>query len=172
MGIMLGAIVGGFWVIFIGLTLYGLRRGVSSVFCLGVLLFLAGWLATQLAPTCTSVFPNLAVDAKTYLGTWQLILLFLFAIGAFPLGAYLNRFFQVNLDPFDQLIGGLLGIIIAGWVTHVFLASFLLIYHKGVEATALDHLFIVRQFVYLDGWNEFTHWFSTLRSSHTMNVPE
>ena len=161
-----------FWIIVVGLFLYGLRRGGSALLGIGVLLVLAAMLASWLAPICTSCFPTANQDTTTYSGIWQLILMLLLGGTAFPLGIYLNRFLQWSLDPFDQFIGGILGIIIAVIVTHYLLGSFLLIYHHGEEAAILDRLTVVRQIVYLDGWNTLIHWFATLSTSHTVDLPK
>ncbi len=150
------------WTLFLAITFYGLYRGSSAMLCTGVLLVCATLLASQVAPTLAAMNPGTHQHAIISQGYWQLFLSLCLGALAFPLGAYLNRYLQWSIDPFDHLLGLLLGMFTGGMLIHFVLAGILLISHGSPDYKQLDNLFIVRQLVYMDGWKSFTLWIKTL----------
>lgn len=159
------------WAIVIGLCAYGIRRGTSLVLCTGILLVFAGLASALLAPSISDAIPLGRPGSPASLGAWSLLLFALLAIPTFPLGAFINRFFQWSFDPFDRPLGFLLGAITATVVVHISLSAMLCMYTGAPEYRAFNKLFVVRQFVRLEGYQALSEWITSLSSPDPSIVP-
>ena len=141
------------WGIFLGLLAFGLRRGSSAMFCTGLLLLGAMLLSSLLSPSFAQPSSDGHTSAQVMQGYWQLFLFLPLAIIAFPLGAYINRFLQWSIDPFDHLLGFIFGLFTAGIIVRFVLITLLLIASSAPDYPVMDKLFLVRQTVHLEGWH-------------------
>lgn len=146
------------WSILICLPLYGLRAGGGKLLFTGMFLTLSGICISLLAP----VISKCAGGNTYYVGLSQLVLFILLSAAAFPFGALLNRFFLLNIDPFDWALGFFVGIVVAFIAVHFFLTYNLTLYHGSPEDLSISHSFLVRQFVQYEGWNQLVHYVTTL----------
>jgi hypothetical protein len=147
----------------IGFPYYGLRKGSSVLLVTGLCIAIFWGLASLLIPVLASVAPlGGAHVPKVSVGIWSIILFFPVVILAIPLGIFLDRFLQWTFDPFDWLVGVVIGCIIGFTTARIFLHAVLGAYSGTPEQALLESQFIVRQVYYLDGWDGLVRWITGL----------
>lgn len=151
------------WGLLLGLPIFGLRRGSSKMLCVGIALLLCRLLVQAISPSLassTQLMPGAGADAN--IGAWQLVLLIPLIVGAFPLGLFLHRFVVYNIDPFEEVIGFMIGIFIAVLVVQTFLSAVHMSTTHSEMQASVSRMFLVRQCVMLEGWHGIQHWFHNL----------
>ena len=151
------------YVLLIGFAYYGLRKGTSTILVTGLSIAILWAVVGLLVPVLAGVAPlGGGHDPQASKGIWSIILFLPVVIGAIPLGIYVNRFLQWSFDPFDWLVGLVIGCIIGFTTTRIFLDAVLHAYSGTPEQAILESQFIVRQVYSLDGWHAVVRWITSL----------
>ena len=151
------------WILLIGFPLYGLRRGSGVIFCTGLILLVAHLLALGTSPMLAreiALVPS--ADQTVNAGWWRVVIFVPCFLAAFPLGHFLNRMVALSFEPFDHVLGMVLGLIVAAVVLNGFFGAVLYTVSSDPQQHAYQHLFLARQFVYLDGVHSIQGWFNDL----------
>ncbi len=151
------------WGMLLGLPLYGVRSGSAKILCIGLYAFVfrivtegvSGPLAAS-----TPLLPGASEIINT--GAWQLVLYLPLLALAFPLGLFLNRFLAHSLEPFDEVVGFGIGILVAFIAVRTFLGAVALCSTGQELHASVSDLFLVRQCVALESWHGLKGWFTGL----------
>ncbi|MHB9134091.1 MAG: hypothetical protein ACYDBB_23725 [Armatimonadota bacterium] len=151
------------WLLLIGLPYFALRRGSGPTIFTGVCVILFQLLAMAIASHHVGGMAGASrVQEHVQQGVWQLAIFLPLFVLAFPLGSYINRFFQINYEPFEALISLVLGIVFAFIAVRFMLGSLVFAFAASSEYATLHSSFLVQQLVDLRGWHGFTHWMANL----------
>jgi hypothetical protein len=143
----------------LGIPLWGSRKGLVHVLTVGLCLVLAEIAVVLLVPLLSHALPiGSARGPAAVAGWWHFILWSIFTIAAFPIGAYLTRFTSWNLEPFDNLLGLLSGVVLGFVVSRILLSSLVQMYTGDPFYEVMQQHALVRQIVFLDSWHAFTGW--------------
>lgn len=146
----------------LGMPLFGLRWGSGRVVFLALVWFIAGSLARNCGAALADMWPLGDATASMNQGIWSLIVFGVLAVLGIPMSFWLHRLLPWTLDPFDGIIGMLLGIAAGVIVLHfVFIGVLHIADQTPLHATLSEHA-LVRQCVYLEGWHRFATWLSAL----------
>lgn len=153
-------------VIIIGCAMIGTRGGLGSALCSSVIVIMAMLAVPGIAFLLSGSMPlTHRVGTSSSQGMWQIILFVALAIAAIPLGAYLQRFILFNVDPFDNALGLVFGVVMGLLVMRFILISVLMAAQGLPLLAELEQSFVVRQIVYLDGWHAVSYWMMNLSNS-------
>lgn len=142
------------WLLVIGLPIYGLYRGSGNLLFTGLLVAATGLLLHLMHQALVGLFGADALATSIC----QLVLFLACCCLAFPAGIRINRIFQVNLDPFDFVVGFLFGGVTAIVIVHFSLLFLLGTYPRSAQARiALLRTSAVQQFVKFDAWRQLTY---------------
>lgn len=155
------------WLFLLLPFLFGFRGTSGILLFLGVFVALNGILTQKVLPFLLS--PGIS---PVTVGIIQLITFILLSIVSVYLAIFSNRFVQINFDPFDWVLGTVLGLA-AGVVGVYFLLSFSLLASTGSALhDSLSNTFMVHQFVEFKGWHAFLQNLHDLVSSEPKPLPD
>ena len=154
------------WLLLLGLPFIGFRRGSGPMLCIGIYVLLFSLLIAVVSPSLGAsmpVVPTLDVTVNT--GWWQIVM-FIPLLGlSFPLGLNLNRFLAYTIEPFEEVVGMAIGLVVAVIALRTFLGGVSLCTSGTDLQASIDQLFLVRQVVELDGYHGVQSWFTNLHKA-------
>jgi hypothetical protein len=160
------------WAVLLSLPLFGIRRGSTSIFCIGLYIVLFSILVTMLAPSLADTLPPVIdADPAVNTGWWQLILFIPLFAASFPLGLFLNRFIGHSFEPFEEILGMFIGLVVGIIAVRILLGAVSMCAAESQLHAAIDHLFLVRQMVALDGFHGMQQWFSDQNRATELELP-
>jgi len=160
------------WVILLSLPLFGIRRGSTAVLCIGIYVLVFSILSAVAAPILANSLPPLAgVKDEVNIGWWQLVLFLPLLALSFPLGLYMNRFLVYTFEPFEEILGLLIGLAVGFVAIRTLLAAVSMCASASDLHLAVNQLFLVRQTVALDSLHGMQQWFSNLSRATELGPP-
>jgi len=160
------------WAVLLSLPLFGIRRGSTPIFCIGLYIVLFSILASVFAPTLADTLPPvIGADPAVNTGWWLLILFIPLFAASFPLGLFLNRFLAHSFEPFEEILGMFIGLMVGFIAVRILLGAVSMCATESQLHAAIDHLFLVRQMVALDGFHGMQQWFSNLNQATELGPP-
>jgi hypothetical protein len=143
------------WGLLIGIAIYGFRAGMARTLCLSLTVLLASLFSLLLAPLGIIIAPTDEPSMQTAVtGLFQAGLFLAFLILLLPVVRLLSRVVVFTVEPFEYAAGLALGLALGLYTAHTFLASAA---HGGellARGGAVNRLYLVRQLVYMDGWQQ------------------
>jgi hypothetical protein len=160
------------WAVLLTLPVFGIRRGSSAILCIGIYVLVFSFLVAAAAPTLAEALPPMVgVKDEVNIGWWQLVLSApLFAL-AFPLGLYMNRFMVYSFEPFEEILGMIIGLAVGFVVIRTMLGAINLCASETEFHAAVNQLFLMRQTVALDGFHGMQQWFANLARATELGPP-
>lgn len=147
--------------------IYGFR-GISGVLLfLGIFMALSGLFTQKVLPLFF-----LAATPQSMVGIIQIVSFMLLSGGSVFLAIYCNRFVVINFDPFDWLLGAILGYAVGLIGTYFFLTFSLNASIGSSFHTALAQSFMVHEFVEYRGWHTLLNNLYNLVTSEQKSMPD
>jgi|GEM_PF-2325610 len=160
------------WVILLSLTLFGIRRGSSAILCIGIYVMVFSILVAMAAPSLAeSLPPMIGVKNQVNIGWWQFVLFLPLLALSFPLGLYMNRFVVYSCEPFEEILGMLIGLVVGFLVLRTMLGAINMCVSESDLHASINQLFLVRQTVALDGFHGMQQWLSNLARAAELGPP-
>lgn len=158
--------------LFISIPVYAVRRGSSSAFFAGVCVMLSGLAANAIGQSVASAQAASGAQQHITQGIWALCAFIPLFLAAFPLGHYMSRFYPFSLDPFDFVFSATFGLVVAFVALRVTLGAFVYSQETKPDHKALTKHYVVRQVVYLEGWNHVVKSMTGLYDKSTQEKPD
>jgi len=160
------------WVVLLSMLLFGLRRGSSTILCIGVYVMVFSILVAMAAPSLAeSLPPMIGVKNQVNIGWWQLVLFLPLLALSFPLGLYMNRFVVYSCEPFEEILGMLIGLVVGFLALRTMLGAINMCVSESDLHASINQLFLVRQTVALDGFHGMQQWLSNLARAAELGPP-